>query len=191
MNEKGKEPMHMFSDNVNAEAGPSSMGSRMKNAGPSVQFTFPEKDAHLPFPVLTPNRAEKSDSQHVRYSSGDLGANFTTDEEDYKYFSSPDEPDSTPSSPELKPVRMSTTLPGFGATTRTVWDMPMRGSRDAPKTFKGHHSEVEYFIAHYDKLLVKYRVTDSFDQCECVLDYCSTDVQGFIRASELPNEKLD
>lgn len=31
---------------------------------------------------------------------------------------------------------------------------------------------------------MKFRVTAAYDQCECILDYCSTDVQGFIRASE-------
>ncbi|KAJ7635973.1 hypothetical protein DFH06DRAFT_1336122 [Mycena polygramma] len=90
---------------------------------------------------------------------------------------------SSTSSDEIKPPRMKSAVPVFG-TTRTVYDMPMRGSRDAPKTFRGHHSEVEYFINHYDKLLVKFHVTDPEDQCESILSYCSTDVQGFIRASE-------
>jgi hypothetical protein len=78
---------------------------------------------------------------------------------------------------------MTGAIPVFGSSsTRSVLDMPLRGSKDAPKTFRGHHSEIEYFIAHYDKLLVKFRVTDPYDCCECGLDYCSTEVQG--RASE-------
>jgi hypothetical protein len=66
MNNKEKEPMHMFSDFTNAEAGPSSArpqdtlhGSHHmagEAAGPSVQFAFPEKNSNLPFPVLTPNQ---------------------------------------------------------------------------------------------------------------------------------------
>ncbi|KAJ7212757.1 hypothetical protein B0H12DRAFT_1033161, partial [Mycena haematopus] len=72
----------------------------------------------------------------------------------------------------------------FSAPVRTVLDMPLRNSREAPKTFKGKHAEVEYFVQHYDRLLIKYRVNNAYDQCECILDYCSSDVQAFIRASE-------
>jgi hypothetical protein len=72
----------------------------------------------------------------------------------------------------------------FSAPLRTVLDIPLRNSREAPKTFKGKHAEVEYFIQHYDRLLVKCRVDDPYDKCESILDYCSAEVQAFIRASE-------
>ncbi|KAJ6458806.1 hypothetical protein C8R45DRAFT_1109933 [Mycena sanguinolenta] len=62
--------------------------------------------------------------------------------------------------------------------------MPLRNSREAPKTFHGKHEDIQHFIQHYDKLLVKYRVTDACDHCECILDYCSLEVQDFIRCSE-------
>ncbi|KAJ7160476.1 hypothetical protein C8R46DRAFT_905992, partial [Mycena filopes] len=72
----------------------------------------------------------------------------------------------------------------FSGPIRSVLDMPLRNSRDAPKMFRGNHAEVEYFIQHYDKLLAKFHVTDPYDQCECILDYCAADVQSFIRASD-------
>ncbi|KAJ7232610.1 hypothetical protein B0H12DRAFT_1028944, partial [Mycena haematopus] len=89
-------------------------------------------------------------------------------------------------SPSPEPSkRMTGSVPlAFSAPVRTVLDMPLRNSREAPKTFKGKHAEVEYFIQHYDRLLIKYRVNNAYDQCECILDYCSSDVQAFIRASE-------
>ncbi|KAJ7208454.1 hypothetical protein C8J57DRAFT_1540661 [Mycena rebaudengoi] len=53
-------------------------------------------------------------------------------------FNSP--PPSPPSSPEPTPMRMPAPV-SFGAPTRTVHDMPNRGSKDAPKTFKGLYAE--------------------------------------------------
>ncbi|KAJ6506226.1 hypothetical protein C8R47DRAFT_1209423 [Mycena vitilis] len=100
-------------------------------------------------------------------------------------LTSSDEDDFTSSSEsQHRSPRMKSAVPLFGSSNRTVLDMPLRGSRDAPKTFRGHHSEVEYFIAHYDRLLVKFHVNDPEDQCRLILDYCATDVQGFIRASK-------
>jgi hypothetical protein len=105
------------------------------------------------------------------------------DDEMYECPLTSEELDLVPS-PEIRPIQMKTAPPVFGTSTRSVWDMPIRGSCDVPKPFRGHHSEVEYFVAHYDKLLAKYRVMDTFNQCECISDYCSADVQGFICASE-------
>ncbi|KAJ6450732.1 hypothetical protein C8R47DRAFT_1230121 [Mycena vitilis] len=105
-----------------------------------------------------------------------MPAGYTSDSEDET---------SSSESQQYRSPRMKSNIPVFGAgNTRTVLDMPLRGSRDAPKTFRGHHSEVEYFIAHYDRLLVKFHVNDPEDQCKLILDYCSPDVQGFIRASK-------
>ncbi|KAJ7655773.1 hypothetical protein DFH06DRAFT_1329208 [Mycena polygramma] len=152
---------------------------------PTTQFAYPSRDPNLPFPNIQsmPRRA------HTRQSSAPdlMNVHFETDDD---HLEEPDSNDSdsessaSSSSYESRaPRRMKSAVPVFG-TTRTVYDMPIRGSRDAPKTFRGHHSEVEYFIAHYDRLLVKFHVNDPRDQCECIINYCSTDVQGFIRASE-------
>ncbi|KAJ6473986.1 hypothetical protein C8R47DRAFT_1294284 [Mycena vitilis] len=113
-----------------------------------------------------------------------------SDQDDQEATSSSDDDDLSSASETFPAPRMKSTVPVFGTgTTRTVLDMPLRGSKDAPKLFRGHHAEVEYFIAHYDRLLVKFHVNDPHDQCKLILDYCSTDVQGFIRASKYYQNK--
>ncbi|KAJ7494056.1 hypothetical protein FB451DRAFT_1020527 [Mycena latifolia] len=67
--------------------------------------------------------------------------------------------------------------------SRTIYDMPIRGTKSAPATFAGHFDEVEHFITHYEKMLIQNNVTNSADQCECILEYCSRSVEDFIRAT--------
>ncbi|KAJ6499509.1 hypothetical protein C8R47DRAFT_1258610 [Mycena vitilis] len=152
---------------------------------PRTQFAYPSRDRNLPFPNI--QTSPRRDQTRQSLAPDLMNVHFETDND---HLEEPDSNDSdsessaSSSSYESKaPRRMKSAVPVFG-TTRTVYDMPIRGSRDVPKTFRGHHSEVEYFIAHYDRLLVKFHVNDPRDQCECIIDYCSTDVQGFIRASE-------
>ncbi|KAJ6483619.1 hypothetical protein C8R47DRAFT_1217702 [Mycena vitilis] len=142
------------------------------------QFVNPPHTQNLPFPNLSSPR------RHSRRSrTPDLMED--TEGQFMGQLTSSDEDDFTSSSEsQHRSPRMKSAVPLFGSSNRTVLDMPLRGSRDAPKTFRGHHSEVEYFIAHYDRLLVKFHVNDPEDQCRLILDYCATDVQGFIRASK-------
>ncbi|KAJ7746658.1 hypothetical protein B0H16DRAFT_1889061 [Mycena metata] len=149
--------------------------------GPSVSFAHPHVTPNMPFPHLKPTQGATSSS--ASYDTSQTSSLLTEYETEQHDGESDHDIPSLPSSPELPPRRMHSTIPVFGGPARTVLDMPMRNSRDAPKTFKGQHSEVEYFIQHYDKLLMKFHVTDPYDQCECILGYCSTDVQSFIRAS--------
>ncbi|KAJ7107108.1 hypothetical protein C8R44DRAFT_637852, partial [Mycena epipterygia] len=67
---------------------------------------------------------------------------------------------------------------------KTAVDMPLRHSKDAPKTFKGKYSEVDAFLRHYDRLLRKNNVTDPKEQCELVIDYCSTRVAEYVKSEE-------
>lgn len=92
-------------------------------------------------------------------------------------------PPSPPSSPEPRIPRMAAPA-SFSAPLRTSMDMPIRGSREAPKTFKGKHTEVLHFIQHYDRLLSKCRVTDDKEKCEYILEYCSADVQNVVQAMD-------
>ncbi|KAJ6452563.1 hypothetical protein C8R47DRAFT_1229380 [Mycena vitilis] len=154
------------------------------SAPPTIQFVNPERRSNLPFPELSSFRSPRT-SRPPR-TSADL-----LDETDLEFLDSDsssesdDESDYMSSDSQLRPPRMKSAVPLFGSgSTRTILDMPLRGSKDAPKTFRGHHSEVKYFIAHYDRLITKFNVTDPTDQCKLILDYCSTDVQGFIRASK-------
>ncbi|KAJ7604374.1 hypothetical protein DFH06DRAFT_1349509 [Mycena polygramma] len=88
-----------------------------------------------------------------------------------------------PSSPE--PPRMQAPAQAtFSAPLRTSLDMPVRGSKEAPRTFRGRHTEVQLFIDHYDHLLNKCRVTDGRERCEFILNYCTIDVQNVIRTME-------
>ncbi|KAJ7077242.1 hypothetical protein C8R44DRAFT_536235, partial [Mycena epipterygia] len=66
----------------------------------------------------------------------------------------------------------------------TSLDMPIRGSKEAPKTFRGKHTEVQRFIDHFELLLNKCRVTDDQEKCEQVLNYCTVDVQNVIQTME-------
>ncbi|KAJ6450141.1 hypothetical protein C8R47DRAFT_1230379 [Mycena vitilis] len=150
---------------------------------PRPQFVNPPHTTGLPFPNLGPS-AGAHHSSRVPDLMGDSDGNFAAE------ASSDSDEESSDSEPQYRSPRMKSAVPLFGAsTTRTVLDMPLRGSRDAPKLFRGHHSEVEYFIAHYDRLLVKFHVTDPEDQCKLILDYCGTDVQGFIRASKYYHQR--
>ncbi|KAJ6608881.1 hypothetical protein B0H10DRAFT_1920769, partial [Mycena sp. CBHHK59/15] len=68
-------------------------------------------------------------------------------------------------------------------STRTIYDMPIRGTKSAPSTFEGDYDEVEHFITHYEKLLIQNNVLTAADQCESLLEYCSRSVEDFIRAT--------
>lgn len=91
---------------------------------------------------------------------------------------------SPPSSPEPDRSRRPPPPTSFSAPLRTSQDLPVRSSKEAPKTFKGKHTEVQLFIDHYDHLLNRCRVTDDHEKCEKVLTYCSIDVQNAIRTME-------
>ncbi|KAJ7696643.1 hypothetical protein B0H16DRAFT_1750267 [Mycena metata] len=72
----------------------------------------------------------------------------------------------------------------FNAPLPTSYDMPVSGSKDTPKTFKGKYSEVQQFVDHYEKLLNKCRITDESERCKQVLASCSVDVQNVIYMME-------
>ena len=59
-------------------------------------------------------------------------------------------------------------------------DLPARGTRNAPKTFKGKYTRVEGFIRHYEKLLSKYNITDNSDKCNGILEYVTLTVKTLI-----------
>ncbi|KAJ7143257.1 hypothetical protein C8R46DRAFT_919864 [Mycena filopes] len=62
--------------------------------------------------------------------------------------------------------------------------MPVQSSKEAPRTFKGKHTEVQLFVEQYEYLLNKCRVTDDVEKCEKILNYCSADVQNTISTME-------
>ncbi|KAJ7070468.1 hypothetical protein C8F01DRAFT_1244205 [Mycena amicta] len=90
---------------------------------------------------------------------------------------------SPPSSPEPNPLRMPPPH-SFNAPLRTSLDMPVPGSKEAPRTFRGKYHEVERFIRHLEHLFTKNRVVDEKERCTLLLDYCTTNVQNVIRTME-------
>jgi len=59
--------------------------------------------------------------------------------------------------------------------------MPVRGEKKAPKTFRGHFKQVTPFIDHYNHLLECNNVRTDKDKCHGILEYCSQKVKDFIQ----------
>ena len=68
-------------------------------------------------------------------------------------------------------------------TAPTLALMPIRGTKNAPDTFKGDYRHVESFIDHYNRLLDHYHVTSERDKCHGLLEYCSQGVKDYIQTS--------
>src|SRR5579871_5371091 len=65
-------------------------------------------------------------------------------------------------------------------TTLSVLDLPTRGTKAAPPTFKGDYTRVQAFVDHYERLLHRCNVTDDGEKCKSVLQYCSNRVRQTI-----------
>ncbi|KAF9526833.1 hypothetical protein CPB83DRAFT_740099, partial [Crepidotus variabilis] len=61
--------------------------------------------------------------------------------------------------------------------------MPVRGSKNAPKTFQGKSSTVLRFIDHVERLFALHHIVNNDDRCNAILDYVTTKVADFIRIS--------
>ena len=61
-----------------------------------------------------------------------------------------------------------------------VYYLPVPGSKNAPKKFKGKFSEIKLFIKHYEKLCVQKKVTDPKEKIENLTQYCSRKVREFM-----------
>jgi len=64
--------------------------------------------------------------------------------------------------------------------TLSVLDMPLPGTRQAPRRFNGDYRYVNDFIEHYERLLHRYNVTTPEDQCKSIRQYCSSKVRETI-----------
>ena len=63
----------------------------------------------------------------------------------------------------------------------TVLDMPPARSKYAPIKFRGKYDEVDDFLTHYEKLCVRYNVSNDGEKCETVTQYCSKKVAKVIK----------
>ncbi|PPQ81881.1 hypothetical protein CVT26_014326 [Gymnopilus dilepis] len=62
--------------------------------------------------------------------------------------------------------------------------MPIRGSSKAPKTFRGHYTQIEEFIKHLERLFAQHQINLDSDKVKLILDYCSTAVRNFIKTTQ-------
>jgi len=63
-------------------------------------------------------------------------------------------------------------------------NLPSPGNKQAPKTFKGNHREVERFVAHFEYLCLQKVVVDPKEKCLGLVQYCSYDVADLIEGLE-------
>ena len=66
------------------------------------------------------------------------------------------------------------------ASTLSAVDLPLPGTKGAPKKFKGCFSEVETFLHYYERLCKKYNVTTDKERVENITQYCSRNVREFM-----------
>ena len=59
-------------------------------------------------------------------------------------------------------------------------NLPIPGSKLAPKTFRGKHSQVKPFLQHYERLCIKHNVAEA-ERCTNILQYCSRQVKECIK----------
>lgn len=64
--------------------------------------------------------------------------------------------------------------------SRGVIDLPIAGTKGAPKKFKDHSSDVEPFLQHYTKLCAKHNVTLPHERIQNITQYCSRPVREFL-----------
>lgn len=79
-----------------------------------------------------------------------------------------------PPPPQIPPYPMNQFQP------RGAVDLPIVGTKGAPKKFKGKSNEVESFLHHYEKLCAKWNVTSANDRIQNITQYCSRPVREFL-----------
>ncbi|KAK7680281.1 hypothetical protein QCA50_016521 [Cerrena zonata] len=61
-----------------------------------------------------------------------------------------------------------------------IVNLPIPGTKGAPKKFKGKYSEIQKFISHYEKVCTQRSVTDPKEKVENITQYCSRNVREFM-----------
>jgi len=78
----------------------------------------------------------------------------------------------------------TTTTSNPNSNTKTINNLPLRGAKNAPKTFKGNYEKVYEIEAACTSL----KITNSIDKCAAVVRYSSRKVVEVIEG--LPEYKL-
>src|SRR5215471_10085326 len=98
---------------------------------------------------------------------------------------------SSPSTVPIKPNTSSTSktikatsskMPGHAPTT--IYELPIPGSKFAPKKFTGKYSRAKRFTDHYLKLIGGISNMTNVEKCENLMQYCSTKVSDFLEQME-------
>ena len=59
----------------------------------------------------------------------------------------------------------------------SIADLPLPGTKGAPKKFKGKHSDVEPFLYFYERLCTKHHITQDDDKIDSLVHYCARTVR--------------
>ena len=71
-----------------------------------------------------------------------------------------------------------------------IVDLPLPGTKAAPKKFKGKYTEVLTFLHFYERLCQKHHVVSDKDRVESITQYCSQSVKKFmegLQSYQIPN----
>src|ERR1700742_2372985 len=63
---------------------------------------------------------------------------------------------------------------------KTTNDLPLKGAKNAPKTFKGKYEKVHTFFREVETACASLGINDPADQCIAVVRYCSQSVNNVI-----------
>ena len=67
-------------------------------------------------------------------------------------------------------------------------DMPITGSKQAPKTFRGDSTEVDRFLRQYERLAILHSLSDE-EKCDMVTEYCGRRVRETIEGFKAHEDK--
>ena len=77
---------------------------------------------------------------------------------------------------------MSTTPSADTISKTGIANLPIPGSKSAPKKFKGKYSDVHPFLCHYEQICTHLSITDNKEKIENITQYCSRQVQLFLES---------
>lgn len=63
-----------------------------------------------------------------------------------------------------------------------VANLPIPGSKSAPRKFKGKYSEVRPFLRHYEQICTRLNITDHKEKITNITQYCSRPVRLFLES---------
>ena len=63
-----------------------------------------------------------------------------------------------------------------------IANLPIPGSKSAPKKFKGKYSDVRPFLRHYEQICTRLSITDDKEKIQNITQYCSRQVRVFLES---------